>query len=83
MNVKRNIKRTLSTVVDVKCNSCGNSCIKSKQDLAFEFATIHAAWGYFSNKRDGEVHEAHLCQSCFEKLIKKFAIPTLIAEDAF
>lgn len=80
MNIKKNIKQFLPAIVDVICNSCGKSCLKVKKEDSLEFATIYATWGYFSNNRDGQIHEGHLCQVCFDKITKKFAIPTLIEE---
>lgn len=80
MKVKKNIKCVVQTLKDVICNSCGKSCIKEKNEDSLEYATILAHWGYFSDNRDGQVHEGHLCQPCFDKIVKKFAIPTLIEE---
>jgi hypothetical protein len=83
MNIRRNIKRVVSTVTNVVCNACGKSCLKAKKENSLEFATICATWGYFSDNRDGQVHEGHLCQICFDKITKKFAIPTLVYTDTF
>ena len=69
-------------IKDVICNMCGKSCKPYDGfDHGFSCATLTAHWGYFSDNRDGEIHEAHLCQKCWEKITKDFVCPDLIATD--
>ena len=71
-------------IKDVLCNKCGNSCKKFDGLVtSFEFAELKVYWGYFSIDRDGEVHEAHLCQNCWEGIVKEFKHSDLVAENQF
>jgi hypothetical protein len=74
-------KRKVEITKDVICNACGTSC-KSDSGLEFSYALLNAHWGY-SSPRDGQVHAAHLCNQCFDVIVKNFKIPSLIAEDQF
>ena len=40
---------------------------------------VEVPWGYFS-EMDGEVHSFDLCEECYRKLIKEFAIPVTVRE---
>lgn len=69
-------KQELSGVV---CNQC-------KKELTVENGMIKEGcfhgdnlFGYFSNK-DGVKHSFDLCEECYDKLIKSFAIPVLEEE---
>lgn len=31
-----------------------------------EYGTISASWGYWSNGRDGDTEQAHLCEKCWD-----------------
>ena len=42
--------------------------------LDIKKAKVRKEWGYFS-KRDLEVHEFAICESCYEKMIDQFVIP--------
>jgi hypothetical protein len=75
---KENETKNVEVIKDVVCNSCGRGC---KTGNNFEFATLKAHWGYDSDDRDGEIHEAHLCQSCWESIVKEFKHSGLIAEN--
>jgi len=49
--------------------------------LKKEALWVRKEWGYFS-KRDLEVHEFAICESCYEKMIDQFVIPVKkIGED--
>ncbi len=68
------LERTVRHYVkDITCNKCGLTC-KDKCNMNFECAELNAEWGYGSDK-DGQAHKAHLCEKCFDKLIKTFKIP--------
>jgi len=72
-------KRKVEVTKDILCNKCRNSC---KAGYGFEYAELKVHWGYGST-RDGEVHEAHLCQNCWEDIIKDFKHSDLIAENQY
>ena len=50
-----------------QCNACGRQIEK-------EALWVRKEWGYFS-KRDLEVLEFAICESCYEKMIDQFVIP--------
>jgi hypothetical protein len=66
--------RGIEIIKDVLCNKCGISCK--------EFSSLMAHWGYGST-RDGEVHEAHLCETCWEEIVKDFKHTDLVADNQF
>ena len=67
----KTVKKELDELDDVYCNICGKSC---KKEMNFEYAYIIADWGYDSQK-DLEVHEAHICEECYdEKILPLFKI---------
>ena len=63
------------TVVDIICDICNKSCIKSRNtntadDVhSAEYSTLLANWGYYS-KKDGEKWEFQFCEECSDKLYK-------------
>lgn len=64
-------KKELAAVI---CNKC-------KKELNVENGILKEGcfmgdiqFGYFSNK-DGEKHSFDLCEECYDKMIKGFAIP--------
>jgi ribosomal-protein-alanine N-acetyltransferase len=66
-------------VVDnIYCNMCGKPIKKMKDmtgDPMFaDYLRVDKTWGYFSNK-DCRRDEFHLCEDCYDKLIKQFKIP--------
>ena len=56
------------------CNVCGKT-LRVENGLLKEdvFAAVKE-WGYFS-KRDLEVHQFNVCETCYEKMIDSFIIP--------
>lgn len=54
------------------CNACGNMVTGDVLD-------IEKAWGFFSEK-DGEIHRFCLCEKCYDKIIKGFAVPVSVKE---
>lgn len=60
-------KIEIDSLVDVVCDVCDKSC-KVDDFSNLEYAMLLADWGYGST-RDGEQHEAHFCQECYEHLI--------------
>ncbi len=65
-----NEKKELKTAV---CNQCGKE-LKVKNGLLME-GCFHGeiSFGYFSNK-DGIKHSFDLCEECYDKMIRGFAI---------
>lgn len=63
----------------LSCNRCGKS-IKLVNGMGAEgVCHVEVPWGYFS-EMDGEVHSFDLCEECYRKLIKEFAIPVTVRE---
>jgi hypothetical protein len=67
--------KNVDIITDVLCDKCNQSC-KTWADLQhtcplYEYADLKASWGYGST-RDGEHYEYHLCQKCWENIIKEF-----------
>lgn len=63
-------KKKLQKVVDeVYCDACGENCTIEEPCKEYEFATIEANWGYFSNQ-DGSYYNIDICENCFNETIK-------------
>lgn len=65
-------------VGDVICNMCGDSC-RDYIDAAhthcnYNYAAITSNFGYGSTLYDGEEFEAHICESCYQKIENMFVI---------
>jgi hypothetical protein len=73
--------KTIEVIKDVLCNKCGKSC-RCHDNHDFVCASLSVHWGYGST-RDGEVHEAHLCESCWETITKDFTYSDLVAENQY
>lgn len=65
-------KKTYSydSIKDILCDCCGESCKKTTHPKIkeFEFATLNASWGYYSDS-DGKVYRLELCEKCFYDVI--------------
>jgi ribosomal-protein-alanine N-acetyltransferase len=61
------------------CNGCGRSLKVEHGILREDVFEGKKQWGYFS-KRDGEIHSFLLCQECYEKVIKNFAVAPEVTE---
>lgn len=55
---------------NIICDICKKSCKEKDYWCDFEYATLHATWGYDS-KKDCEKHICHMCESCYNK-VRKF-----------
>lgn len=51
---------------DILCDKCGKST-RDSESMNFEYAAISSHWGFGSNK-DGEHHEAQLCEACYDAI---------------
>ena len=70
-------KKQLEQVI---CNCCGKS-LKLKEQVVLEgFCPVRVSWGYFSEK-DGERHSFTLCEACYDRIIRSFAIPVKVEEE--
>lgn len=72
--------KEIGIIEDIVCNKCGNSCKVVDCENYFSCAELVVHWGYGSG-HDGEVHEAHLCEQCWEQIIKDFKYSDLVAEN--
>ena len=66
VELKREVRE--EKVYGYECDICRSSCNKSTGESdVFEYATLFARWGYYSNK-DLESHECHMCEVCYDKI---------------
>lgn len=61
----------------IRCNQCGKIIVYGEGTNREDYLTVKKEWGYFSDK-DLELHEFHLCENCYDKLIQNFQIPIYI-----
>jgi uncharacterized C2H2 Zn-finger protein len=62
----------------VKCNRCGQDM--PHEDNHGDYLKVNKSWGYFSNK-DLQTHTFHLCEACYDDIIKDFIIPVEIKKN--
>ncbi len=65
-----------TVLVDVLCNRCGESC-RDSMGMNFEAAEVTCGWGYCSDK-DGQGHSGHLCEKCYDAMVKEWKLPPFI-----
>lgn len=63
----------------IVCNKCGRELSGEPELLREGVCSVRVEWGYFSRK-DGETHQFHLCEDCYDALVKSFRIPVRIRE---
>lgn len=61
------------------CNGCGRTIWTDRDMIREGVLQVEQEWGYHSGK-DGERHSFCLCESCYDKIIKTFAIPVAVEE---
>ena len=64
----------------VICNACGKKLKVEKGILKEGCFRGEDRFGYFSGK-DGETHSFDLCEECYDKMIKDFAVPVQVQEE--
>lgn len=57
----------------IYCNRCGRRIEQDEKKLREDFFHAEKVWGYFSQK-DGERHSFDLCESCYDDMLKEFAL---------
>jgi len=67
-----NVKEVVEVIEYVQCNVCNKKIYLN--EYSEEYATIKEKWGYYSKNKDGEVHEIHFCDDCYEDMIVKMGI---------
>jgi hypothetical protein len=84
MQIVKKVRRKVAVCSDVICNRCGESCLKyltkNSEFNSYEYATISASWGFYSQK-DGMITRAHLCEGCMEIIEKDFKIPATCEDE--
>lgn len=55
-------------VDEILCDCCGESCRVTEPVVEYEYATIEATWGYFSDQ-DGSQFNIDLCENCFNDVL--------------
>lgn len=61
------------------CNQCGRELKMEDGILKEDAFEARKEWGYFSNK-DMTMHAFVLCEECYDKMIKAFAIPVEVEQ---
>lgn len=59
---------------EIYCNKCGKIISLDNGIIKEGVCSVNQLWGYFSDK-DGQRHTFDLCESCYDVIIKDFAIP--------
>mgnify|MGYP006868007018 CR=1 FL=1 len=59
---------------NIRCNACEKQIKMENGILKEDVFAGYKEWGYFS-KKDLKVDRFYLCEECYEKIIKSFAIP--------
>ena len=65
---------------EIYCNKCKKQINSNQGVNREEFLRVEKVWGYFSGK-DGEKHSFDLCESCYDELLKGFALPAECEEE--
>ena len=61
------------------CNQCGKE-LQQQEDMVREgYFSADVVFGYFSNK-DGMKYFFDLCEECYDRMIRGFAVPVEIEE---
>ncbi|MFW5630292.1 hypothetical protein [Acetivibrio ethanolgignens] len=58
----------------MKCNQCGKELKIENGILKEDCLQVKKEWGYFSRK-DLQIDEICLCESCYDKWIAGFVLP--------
>lgn len=58
----------------VVCNACGKNLLVENGILKEECIHVDHDFGFFGSK-DGESDSFDLCETCYEELVSRFAIP--------
>ncbi len=56
------------------CNKCGKEIVRDQHGNISDYLHVKKQWGYFSDK-DMEIHEWNLCEECYDRFLKEFAVP--------
>lgn len=63
----------------LRCNGCGKEVVSGQGVPREELLEIEWKWGYFS-KKDGECHSFCLCEDCYDRIRRAFALPVTVRE---
>ena len=58
----------------IYCNCCGRKICKEGQQERVDFLTIEKEWGYFSDRKDGQIHRMNICETCYDTFVRDLAI---------
>ncbi len=61
-------------IISIVCNACGKPIQVERGIIKEGVCSVDCVWGYFS-KKDGSRHVFDLCEECYDKIIKEFALP--------
>lgn len=63
----------------IYCNKCGKEIVRDHHGNDPDYLHVKKQWGYFSDK-DLEIHEWNLCEECYDRFLKEFAVPVSAKE---
>lgn len=63
----------------LRCNNCGREIVVEQGVIREGVFRTEWDWGYFSDK-DGERHSFCLCEACYDRITKAFALPVAVEE---
>ena len=64
----------------ISCNCCGKELLLENNILKEGCFHVDYSFGYFS-KKDGTKHQWDLCEECYDKMVKNFAIPVDVIDE--
>ena len=79
IHMREYMQGTETIIKKAVCNQCGKALKTDGDTMPEDWLSVDKAWGYFSGK-DGETHSFDLCEECYDKLVKGFAVPVTVTE---
>ena len=64
----------------LRCNGCGRELEIQREIPQEDVLEVEHSWGYFSVK-DGERHSFRLCEACYDRITRSFAIPVEVEQE--
>ena len=79
MRIYRN--NTDIEIEKVFCNACGKELLVENGIVKEGCFHVEYTFGYFTDK-DGTKHKWDLCEDCYDKMVKNFAIPVDVKDES-
>lgn len=74
-------RNTEIEIEKVSCNGCGKELLVENGIVKEGCFHVEYNFGYFTEK-DGTKHEWDLCEACYDKMVKNFAIPVDVKDES-